>query len=43
MARRSARYKSRETNFSSDENIHPLFPARGGWNPRDGAARYLKN
>ena len=46
MAKRSARYKSRENNFADDKNVHPLFPARGGWNPRDGEARdrkYVKN
>jgi phosphate starvation-inducible protein PhoH and related proteins len=44
MAKRSARYKTREN--SDDENVHPLFPARGGWDPRDGGARdrkYVKN
>lgn len=46
MAKRSARYKSRESSFADDENVRPLFPARGGWNPRDGEARdrkYVKN
>jgi len=44
MAKRSARYKTREN--PDDENVHPLFPARGGWNPREGGARdrkYVKN
>jgi len=44
MAKRSARYKSRET--TSNENVHPLFPPRGGWSPRDDGARdrkYVKN
>ena len=46
MAKRSARYKSRESAFSDDENVHPLFPPRGGWTPRDNEARdrkYVKN
>ncbi|MDE2134082.1 MAG: PhoH family protein [Alphaproteobacteria bacterium] len=46
MAKRSARYKSREANFTDDENIHPLFPVRCGWNPHDGDPRsrkYVKN
>ena len=45
MAKRSARYKSRE-QFDDTENVHPLFPGRGGWNPRDADARdrkYVKN
>jgi len=46
MAKRSARYKVRENNFADDKFVHPVFPARGGWNPRDGEARdrkYVKN
>jgi len=46
MAKRSARYKVRENNFADDKIVRPLFPARGGWNPRDGEARdrkYVKN
>jgi phosphate starvation-inducible protein PhoH and related proteins len=46
MAKRSARYKSREQNCNEPENVHPLFPARGGWSPRDEEARdrkYVKN
>ena len=46
MAKRSARYKSRESALSDDENVHPLFPPRGGWTPRDNEARdrkYVKN
>ncbi len=48
MAKRSARYKSREHSFNDTENVHPLFPARGGWNPRDSDSRdrdrkYVKN
>jgi phosphate starvation-inducible protein PhoH and related proteins len=46
MAKRSARYKSRESAFTVDENVHPLFPPRGGWTPRDSEARdrkYVKN
>jgi len=44
MAKRSARYKTRE--LPHDENVHMLFPARSGWDPRDGSARdrkYVKN
>ncbi len=44
MAKRSARYKSRES--ADIENVHPLFPPRGGWNPRDDGSRdrkYVKN
>lgn len=44
MAKRSARYKSRE--ITSSENVHPLFPSRGGWSPRDDGTRdrkYVKN
>jgi len=46
MAKRSARYKTRENSFADAENVRPLFPARSGWNPRDGEARdrkYVKN
>jgi len=46
MAKRSARHKSREVAFSEDQNVRPLFPATGGWNPRDSEARdrkYVKN
>ena len=46
MAKRSARYKSREQNLNDTENVHPLFPARGGWSPRDEESRdrkYVKN
>jgi len=46
MAKRSARYKTRENNYADDKNVHPLFPAYNGWNPRDGEARdrkYVKN
>jgi phosphate starvation-inducible PhoH-like protein len=45
MAKRSARYKSRE-QFDETENVHPLFPIRAGWNPRDTDNRdrkYVKN
>ena len=46
MAKRSARYKSREQAFDDSENVHPLFPTRGGYNPRDNEGRdrkYVKN
>jgi phosphate starvation-inducible protein PhoH and related proteins len=47
MAKRSMRSKSRES-YSSQENVHPLFPSRGGWTPHntDGDYRdrkYVKN
>ena len=44
MAKRSARYKSRE--LPDNENVRPLFPSRGGWSPRDDGPRdrkYVKN
>lgn len=44
MAKRSARYKSRE--IPDSENVHPLFPSRGNWSPRDDGSRdrkYVKN
>jgi phosphate starvation-inducible protein PhoH and related proteins len=44
MAKRSARYKTRDV--AEIENVHPLFPARGDWNPRIGETRdrkYIKN
>ena len=48
MAKRSTRSKSRDNGFSAAQNVHPLFPARGGWNPhgqdqdqRD--RKYVKN
>jgi len=44
MAKRSARYKSRE--MSAGENVHPLFPARAGWSPSDETVRdrkFVKN
>jgi len=43
MAKRSARYKSRE--IEDDGNVRPLFPSRG-WSPRDAEQRdrrYVKN
>ncbi|MDE2183005.1 MAG: PhoH family protein [Alphaproteobacteria bacterium] len=47
MAKRSARYKSRESIAASDdENVRPLFPGRSGWSPRESDARdrkYVKN
>jgi phosphate starvation-inducible PhoH-like protein len=47
MAKRSARYKTRDTGFGDSEKVHRLFPSRGGWNPRDtdeGRDRkYVKN
>jgi phosphate starvation-inducible PhoH-like protein len=45
MAKRSARYKSRE-QFEESENVHPLFPIRTSWSPRDPDNRdrkYIKN
>src|ERR1051325_1293889 len=45
MAKRSARYKSREA-FDELENVHPLFPGGPAWNPRGNDARdrkYVKN
>ena len=46
MAKRSARYKSRE-HFSAQENVHPLFP-RGSWSPHQADQqnrdrKYVKN
>ncbi|WP_167084404.1 PhoH family protein [Rhizomicrobium palustre] len=44
MAKRSARYKTRE--LSTSENVHRLFPSSGGRTPRDDGARdrkYVKN
>jgi len=44
MAKRSARHKTRE--ISEVQNVHLLFPARSGWDPREGGARdrkYVKN
>jgi phosphate starvation-inducible protein PhoH and related proteins len=44
MAKRSARYKSRENPNS--ENVRPLFPSRAGCPPRDDGHRerkYVKN
>lgn len=44
MAKRSARYKSREN--SASENVHPLFPSRTTRPPRDDGTRerkYVKN
>jgi len=44
MAKRSARYKSREN--SASENVHPLFPSRTTRPPRDEGPRerkYVKN
>ena len=46
MAKRSARSKSRESNFAQEENVHRLFPNRSGWSPRDAETRdrkYVKN
>jgi phosphate starvation-inducible PhoH-like protein len=47
MAKRSMRSKSRES-YSSQENVHTLFPGKGGWTPHnpDGDFRdrkYVKN
>jgi phosphate starvation-inducible PhoH-like protein len=41
MAKRSARYKSRERSFDESENVHP-FPLRGGFNARDEDSRDRK-
>jgi phosphate starvation-inducible PhoH-like protein len=45
MAKRSARHKARE--FHEPENVHRLFPSRGGWSPRDDDdsrdRKYVKN
>jgi phosphate starvation-inducible PhoH-like protein len=48
MAKRSARYKSREACFDDDsDKVHRLFPSRGGWSPRDSDEsrdrKYVKN
>jgi phosphate starvation-inducible PhoH-like protein len=48
MAKRSARYKTRDTNYDEDEKVHRLFPSsRSGWNPRDADdvrdRKYVKN
>jgi phosphate starvation-inducible PhoH-like protein len=48
MAKRSARYKSREACFDDDsDKIHRLYPSRGGWSPRDSDEsrdrKYIKN
>jgi phosphate starvation-inducible PhoH-like protein len=47
MAKRSARYKTRESSFDDSEKVHRLFPSRGGWNPRDNDEsrdrKYVKN
>src|SRR5262245_51892884 len=47
MAKRSMRSKSRES-YSTDENVHALFPGKSGWTPHnpDGDYRdrkYVKN
>jgi phosphate starvation-inducible PhoH-like protein len=47
MAKRSARFKSRDNGFSSSQNVQPLFP-RGGWAPHHGDQdardrKYVKN
>jgi phosphate starvation-inducible PhoH-like protein len=47
MAKRSMRSKSRESYFQQ-ENVHPLFPSRGGWSPHNGGSefrdrKYVKN
>ena len=48
MAKRSMRSKSRDNSYASAQNVHPLFPARGGWSPLeqlDGQRdrKYVKN
>jgi phosphate starvation-inducible protein PhoH and related proteins len=46
MAKRMARYKSRDNVIAENENVHRLFPASGGWNPREKEPRerkYVKN
>ena len=35
MAKRSMRSKSRDNGYSAAQNVHPLFPPRGGWSPHD--------
>ena len=45
MAKRSARYKTREYQESESATVHPLFPG-AGWTPLDSDARdrkYVKN
>lgn len=42
MAKRSARYKSRESSFRDSPNVHPLFPPSDGWSPLDGEQRHRK-
>jgi len=46
MAKRSMRSKSRDSNYASQENVHPLFPGR--WSPHDPDGqfrdrKYVKN
>jgi phosphate starvation-inducible protein PhoH and related proteins len=46
MARRSARYKTRDRECADGENVHRLFPVGGGWTPREKEIRdrkYVKN
>jgi phosphate starvation-inducible PhoH-like protein len=48
MAKRSMRSKSRDNSYASTQNVHPLFPARGGWSPLEQAdgqrdRKYVKN
>src|SRR6185312_15063052 len=48
MAKRSMRSKSRDNAYAPLQNVHPLFPARGGWDPRESGfdqrdRKYVKN
>ena len=46
MAKRSARRRDREDQHSEAATVHPLFPARRGYDPLEGQSRdrkYVKN
>ena len=48
MAKRSMRSKSRDNAYAAAQNVHPLFPSRGGWSPHEQFAdqrdrKYVKN
>jgi phosphate starvation-inducible protein PhoH and related proteins len=46
MAKRSARRRDREVPYSDTATVHPLFPARKGYDPLDAQSRdrkYVKN
>src|SRR5579871_591895 len=46
MAKRSARRRDREVQYSDTATVHPLFPARKGYDPLDAQGRdrkYVKN